>query len=62
MTSNDLETIIATRLEDMATQVEFLDSVGRHGDAAVLRQEGLMLAAAYDNEENFFVLGDVTAI
>lgn len=62
MTSNDLQAIIADRLEQMATQVEFLLSNGYHEEAAVLRQEGLSLAASFDNEENFLVIGDTTTI
>ena len=45
----------------MATQVEFLYANGYHGEAEVLRKEGLMIAEAYDNEENFFFLGSAFA-
>lgn len=62
MTSKELQTIIAVRLEQMATQVEFLYANGYHEEAAVLRAEGLKLAEAFDNEENFLVLGDFTTI
>lgn len=62
MTSNDLQAIIAVRLEQMATQVEFLYANGYREEAAVLRAEGLELAEAYDNEETFLVLGDFTTI
>lgn len=62
MTSNDLQAIITVRLEQMATQVEFLYANGYHEEAAVLRAEGLELAAAYDDEEEFLVLGDFTTI
>jgi hypothetical protein len=62
MTSNDLQTIIAIRLEQMATQVEFLCSKGYYEEATVLRAEGLELAEAYDNEDTFLVLGDFTTI
>lgn len=62
MTSNDLQAIIAVRLEQMATQVEFLYTNGYREEAAVLRAEGLELAEAYDNEETFLVLGDFTTI
>jgi hypothetical protein len=62
MTSKELQTVIAVRLEQMATQVEFLYANGYHEEAAVLRAEGLELAEAFDNEENFLVLGDFTTI
>ena len=54
--------MVASRLEDMATRVEYLYANGYHAEAAVLRAEGLHLAEAYDNEEDFFVIGDFTAI
>ena len=62
MNQTDLATVVATRLEDMAAQVERLYANGYHAEAAVLRAEGLHLAEAYDNEEDFFVIGDFTAI
>lgn len=62
MTSNELQHVIAVRLEQMATQVEFLYANGYREEAAVLRAEGLELAEAYDNEETFLVLGDFTTI
>ena len=62
MTQEQLQQVIAIRLEQMATQVEYLYAHGYHEEAAVLRAEGLELAEAYDNEEPFFVLGDYTTI
>jgi hypothetical protein len=62
LTQNDLTTMVATRLEDMATRVEYLYANGYHAEAAVLREEGLHLAEAYDNGEDFFVIGDFTTI
>jgi hypothetical protein len=62
MTSNDLQNAIAVRLEEMATQVEFLYANGYIEEAQVLRAEGLELAEAYDNEETFLTLGDFTTI
>lgn len=62
MTSKELQTVIAVRLEQMATQVEFLYANGYREEAAILRAEGLELAEAFDNEENFLVLGDFTTI
>ena len=62
MTQEQLQNAIIVRLEEMATQVEFLYANGYHEEAAVLRAEGLELAEAYDNEEEFMVLGDFTTI
>ena len=62
MTQEQLSNIVATRLEQMATQVEFLYANGYHEEAAVLRAEGLELAAAYDDNEDFFYLQDYTTI
>lgn len=45
----------------MATQVEFLYANGLHEEAAILREEGLMIAEAYDREETFFFLGSAFA-
>ena len=61
MTSNDLQNLIASRLEDLATRVEYLVAQGRHGDAQVLRGEGLALAASFDHEDTFLVL-NVTSV
>ena len=62
MTSNELQQVIAVRLEQMATQVEFLYANGYIEEAQLLREEGLELAEAYDNEEEFFFLNDFTTI
>ena len=61
MTSNDLQNLIASRLEDLATRVEYLVAQGRHADAQVLRGEGLALAASFDHEDTFLVL-NVTSV
>jgi hypothetical protein len=61
MQVSDLQLLIATRLEDMATQVEALYEQGNYAEAELLREEGLMIAEAYDNEENFFFLGSTLA-
>ena len=61
MTSNDLQNLVASRLEDLATRVEYLVAQGRHDDAQVLRGEGLALAASFDYEDTFLVL-NVTSV
>ena len=57
MNKTDLAAVIAGRLEDMATQVEKHFAEGNFAEAELLRDEGLLLAAAYDEEEDFFFLG-----
>lgn len=61
MNKTDLATVIASRLEDMATQVEKHFAEGNFAEAELLRDEGLLLAEAYDNEETFFFLGSTFA-
>jgi len=62
MTQDQLANVVATRLEHLATQVEFLYANGYHEEAAILREEGLELAEAYDNNEDFFYMQDYTTI
>ncbi len=57
----ELQTLIASRLEDMAEQVNILYSQGNFAEAELLREEGLQLAEAYDNEITFMFLPDFTA-
>ena len=61
MTSDTLQLLVATRLEDLATQVERLYSQGLVEEAHLLREEGLALAASFDREDTFFVL-NVTSV
>jgi hypothetical protein len=56
----DIQTVIASRLEDMANQVEYLYHSGLIEDARLLRQEGLDLAEAYDSGVTFMFLEDLT--
>lgn len=62
MNSTDLSTLIAIRLEDMATQVERLYKEGNFAEAELLREEGLALAESFDNETTFIFLNDLSAI
>lgn len=61
MTSNDLQNLIASRLEDLATRVEYLVAQGLFEEARLVRQEGLALAASFDREDTFLVL-NVTSV
>jgi hypothetical protein len=58
----ELQTLIASRLEDMAEQVNILYSQGDFAEAELLREEGLQLAEAYDNEATFLFINDLTTI
>lgn len=62
MTQEQLQNVIAVQLEQMATQVESLYANGYIEEAQLLREEGLTLAAAYDDNEDFFYLQDYTTI
>ena len=58
----DFQTLVSSRLEDIADQVAFLHEAGNFADAKLLRDEGLMLAESYDNESTFLYINDLTAI
>ena len=58
----DIQTLVSSRLEDITDQVAFLHETGNFADAKLLRDEGLMLAKAYDNESTFLFINDLTAI
>ncbi len=57
-----IQQLITSRLEDMADQVKILAENGFVEEALLLREEGLSLAAAYDNEEEFFWAPDFHTI
>ena len=54
-----LELLVADRLEHLANRVEWLIATGQHESAEVLRNEGLLLAEAYDREDNFFAIDTI---
>lgn len=60
MNSTDIQTLVASRLEDLANQVENLVNQGNFADADLVRREGLLLAEAYDNADDFFFIGKLT--
>ena len=62
MTQDDIQTLIASRLEDMAEQIEILYSQGNHAEAELLRDEGLELAEAYDAGTTFLFISDLTEV
>ena len=57
-----IQQLIASRLEDMADQVKTLAENGYVEEALLLREEGLALATAYDEEEDFFFAPDFHTI
>ena len=62
MQTIDMQSLIASRLEDFADQVRCLHANGYYEEAELLRQEGMDLAAAYDNQEDFLYIYDLTEI
>jgi len=60
MHSADIETLVGSYLEDMAEQVQFLCARGDYSSAELLRQEGLEMAQAYDDNYVFMFINDLT--
>jgi hypothetical protein len=60
MKTKTLRLVIASRLEDLANQVEKHVAEGNYDAAELLREEGLELAAYHDNEETFLYMDDFT--
>ena len=59
MNPKQLQTVIASRLEDMADQCQVLFDQGNFAEAELIRGEGLALAKSFDDEEEFFYVGDL---
>lgn len=62
MTSDDLQLLIAQRLEDLADQIERLYAAEQWLEAEVLRESGLELAQTWDSGEEFMFLGDLSEV
>jgi hypothetical protein len=60
LTGVDIQSLVASRLEDMADRVEYHCSTGDLDTARLLRQEGLELASAYDFGTSFLYINDLT--
>jgi hypothetical protein len=60
--SMNIDSLISSRLEDLADQVHYLYANGYPQEAELLREEGLQLAEAYDNEETFLFINDLTEL
>ena len=61
LTGVDIQSLVSSRLEDMADRVEHHYSVGNYDTAEFLRQEGLELASACDLGVPFFYVNDLGA-
>ena len=59
MNSKKLQAVIASRLEDMAEQCQILFDQGNFAEAELIKEEGLALAKSYDDDEEFFYVGDL---
>jgi len=62
MTLKQLQKLVSNHLEYLADRVAYLHTQGEPEAAEVLRKEGLEVAAAFDQEETFLVLGDLTGV
>jgi hypothetical protein len=62
MNSKKLQAVIASRLEDMAEQCQILFDQGNFAEAELIKEEGLALAKSYDDDEEFFYVGDLKTI
>ena len=62
MNPKQLQTVIASRLEDLAHQCQVLFDQGNFAEAELIKEEGLVLATAYDNGESFFFAPDFHTI
>jgi hypothetical protein len=60
LTGVDIQSLVASRLEDMADRVEYHCSLGNYSTAEFLRQEGLELAGTFDLGHPFFYVNDLT--
>ena len=60
MNTVDIQSLVASRLEDLADRVDYLTGKGDWKSAELLRREGLALAKAYDTGFNFFYVNDLT--
>ena len=59
MNPEQLQAVIASRLEDMAGQCQVLFDQGDFAEAELIKEEGLALAKSYDDDEEFFYVGDL---
>jgi hypothetical protein len=60
MHDETIQSLIASRLEDIADQCEYLASSGNVEEARLLQEEGLALASWYDEGNSLMYLPDYT--
>ena len=60
MTGIDIESLVSTRLEDLADQIAFHAFNDDWASVELLKAEGSELAEAYDAGYNFFFVHDLT--
>jgi hypothetical protein len=54
----DIQALVLGRLEDLADHCAELMNQGNYEDAVLIREEGYLLAEAYEQEEIFMFLPD----
>ena len=54
----DIQSLVLSRLEDLADHCAELMNQGKYEEAVFVREEGYLLAEAYDQEETFMFLPD----
>jgi hypothetical protein len=58
----DIQALVLSRLEDLADHCAELMNQGKYEEAVFVREEGYLLAEAYDQEETFMFLPDFNTV
>jgi len=58
----DIDTLVSSRLDDLAEQIYILHTEGRHYEAQLLKEEGLSIAEAMDEGLRFLFINDLSEI
>jgi hypothetical protein len=56
----DIDTLVSSRLDDLAEQIYILHMEGRHYEAQLLKEEGLSMAEAMDEGLQFLYINDLS--
>ena len=56
----DIDTLVSSRLYDLAQQIYILHTEGRHYEAQLLKKEGLSIAEAMDEGLKFLFINDLS--
>ena len=62
MTPTDLQAVVQSHLSDMSERVAVLCTEKKRAAAQAVNDRCLEIAAAYDNEEEFLVLGGLWGV